>query len=77
MGKLRQAWCDHVGIGDEELRRAAPTLGITQRFDFEHELHGHLNDRLRAVGLVSVPASEAGCYNDFITKLRTILIVSP
>ncbi|MDT3683695.1 MAG: SAVED domain-containing protein [Pseudorhodoplanes sp.] len=71
MGQLRKTWREHLGLDEDELRRVARTLGITQRVESAHELRDRLNDRLRAVGMVRVSPSEAGFfYDDLITKLH-------
>jgi hypothetical protein len=72
MGGVRKLWRDHLVLDDAQLRLVARTLGVTLRLNSGEELREHLNDRLGRVGLVRVPASEAGFfYDDVINKLHS------
>lgn len=72
MGRVREEWRSHLGIDDAALRLVASTLGITQRLESADDLRERLNDRFAAVGMVRVPADEAGFfYDDLIAKLHS------
>jgi hypothetical protein len=71
MGKLRKAWREHLAADDAALRRVARTLGISVRLDSGDDLRAWLNDRFAAMGMLRVPADEAGFfYDDVIAKLH-------
>ena len=71
MGAVRQCWCKHLGIDDDELRAFAATLTIADNVWSMDELRERLNDRLTSVGLYAVPASQSAyVYDDLIIKLH-------
>lgn len=71
MGAVRQCWCDHLSIDDDELASFATALTISDNVYSMDEVRERLDDRLISVGLRHVPISQSSyVYDDLITKLH-------
>ena len=71
MGKVRKCWCDHLKIDDVELRAFAATLTFSDDVRSMAELRERLDDRLAAVGMLTIPTSHSAyIYDDLIIKLH-------
>lgn len=50
-GKIRKAWCTHLGIDEDELRLFLRTLALSESVDSLEAVQDNLNDIFRSVGL--------------------------
>jgi hypothetical protein len=50
-GQIRKAWCDHLEIGEDELRLFLRTLALSESVDSLESVQDSLNDLFRGVGL--------------------------
>ncbi|GJL53115.1 MAG: hypothetical protein NPIRA02_02470 [Nitrospirales bacterium] len=70
MGKVRKLWREHLEVDDEALSFVARTLAIAETPESLLSLRERLDEKLAAVGMKRIPASESGFfYDDLIIKL--------
>jgi len=66
-GLVRQTWCDHLQIGDAELRALATTLGFGQVSESLEHLREQLDQACRTSGLRRIPSSGSSVpYDDIV-----------
>lgn len=71
MHRVRECWCDHLDIDEDELRDFAAALKIADNVGSMDDLRERLDDRLVAVGLCLVPNSQSAyVYDDLVIKLH-------
>lgn len=63
-GKVRKAWQDHLGVGDDELRALCLRMGFHLTRDSLDALRGLLDDACRANGLVRPPVNASTTVYD-------------
>ena len=63
-GAVRKAWREHLGIGDEELKRLALTIAFGEATDSLEDLREKLDLRFKLAGLRRVPSYERAFFYD-------------
>lgn len=68
-GKIRQLWCEHLGLTEEELRILARTLALSETTDSLDALREELDTLFRVAGLRRIPPHESAfIYDDVVFK---------
>jgi len=66
-GKLREAWCDHLELDEEGLRKLVQTLGFGVEAATLLDLRDQLDLQLQLHGMRRVPENEDTCWYDDLT----------
>jgi hypothetical protein len=64
VGLMRELWCQHLGIDEDELRRLVPSLALSEATDSLQQLREDLDPYLRLAGLRRVPPHQSAFIYD-------------